>query len=170
MDNKQDTNNNTEHQRRQIITFAIGAQRYALPIEEVKEVVLTPEITPIPLTPNYLKGVANVRGDILAMINLAERFGKNEAESQRFTLVLSNHLFKVGLLTTEIPNTRNIAEENIDFNPQIVQNFAQEQDFIRGIIRDGQELLILLNIEKLINAEEISQISQITQTNQEEAS
>ena len=60
---------------RQIVVFRLGQEEYGLPIEQIKEVVITPNITRMPQTPAFVKGVANIRGNVIAILDLEEKFG-----------------------------------------------------------------------------------------------
>src|SRR6478609_4820459 len=79
--------------RIQLIIFKLGSEEYALPIDQIKEVVLTPRIAKMPQTPSYIKGVANIRGSIIAILDLEEKFGIDRSidktsESFHYTLVV----------------------------------------------------------------------------------
>src|SRR3712207_6696360 len=78
-----------------LIVFKLGEEEYGIRIEQVKEVTVTPEITRMPKTPKFIKGVANIRGDIIAIMDLEERFniflpegGANRNYKNTFTLAL----------------------------------------------------------------------------------
>jgi len=59
----------------QIVVFKLGQEEYGLHIDQIKEVVITPKITRMPQTPAFVKGVANIRGNVIAMLDLEEKFG-----------------------------------------------------------------------------------------------
>src|SRR6478752_3903251 len=66
--------------RIQLIIFKLGTEEYALSIDQIKEVVLTPRIARMPQTPSYIKGVANIRGSIIAILDLEQKFGIEKQE------------------------------------------------------------------------------------------
>lgn len=151
-----------EFKTTQIIVFKLGEEEYGLQIDQIKEVVLTPNITRIPLTSKHIKGVANVRGNILAIIDLEERFGlKSETETSsitkpNFTLVVESEDFKMGILVREVPNTLAISEKDIDVSPNIIQDASQEKNYIKGIVKKQNRLIILIDVFKIINKEEVN--------------
>ena len=155
----------SEFKTTQIIVFKLGDEEYGLQIDQIKEVVLTPNITRIPLTSKHIKGVANVRGNILAIIDLEERFGlKTDNESAtwtkpNFTLVVESEDFKMGILVREVPNTLAISEKDIDVSPNIIQDTTQDKNYIKGIVKKQSRLIILIDVFKIINKDEVSTLT-----------
>ena len=148
----------------QIIVFKLGQEDYALSIDQIKEVVITPNIARIPLTQSYIKGVANIRGNVLAIVDLAERFGlaeENETPSTtpRYTLVVSSEEYKMGILVKDVPNTLRVTEADIDASPNIIQDNAMENNYIRGIVKAGNRMIVLIDIFKVITKEDKEFIS-----------
>ncbi len=150
----------------QLIVFKLEGQEYALFIDQIKEVVITPPLTPVPLTPPYIKGVANVRGEILAMIDLGERFGlkKQEQESTlkklNFTLVIADEEKKMGLLVEELPQTISILETDM-IQPSLIYQTEEEKNYIQSIARlqtkeNTQRLIIVIDLSKIILKEEVN--------------
>ena len=91
-------------QKSQLIVFRLGDEKYGLQIGQIKEVVPTPHITRLPQTPPYVKGVANIRGNIIAVVDLEEKFGlKNESDeaANNYTLVVESDEVKMGVLVRE---------------------------------------------------------------------
>ncbi len=159
---------NTDSVRRQtrssyqLIVFRLGGQEYALVIDQIKEVVITPKVSRIPLTPPYIKGVANVRGNILAILDLEERFGlapAEEAETHRphnYTLVVASEEMRMGILVREVPNTLTVKEADIDLSPDLVGDGSAGNGYISGIVRSGSRLIILIDVFKVIAKEQVS--------------
>src|SRR6188768_235318 len=89
----------------QIIDFKQGEEEYALHIDQIKEVVITPNITRMPQTPSFVRGVANIRGNIIAIIDLEEMFGLKRTNAnhigKNFTLVVQSEDLKMGILVNE---------------------------------------------------------------------
>jgi purine-binding chemotaxis protein CheW len=143
----------------QLIVFRLGGEEYGLAIEQVKEIVVTPNIARIPLMPSYVKGVANVRGNIMAIIDLMEKFNLTAQETsptgeseKSYILVMGNENLKLGLLVREVPSTLSVNHEQIDNSPGLVQD-GGESNYIKGIIRVGSRLIILIDVYKLISKE-----------------
>jgi purine-binding chemotaxis protein CheW len=138
----------------QIIVFKLGGEEYALEIDKIKEVVPTPPISKVPLTPSFVKGVANIRGSILAIIDLEEKFeladNRNSIDSQ-YTLVVDSEDLNMAILVKEVPNTLSVSFEDIDRSPSIIQDSSAEQNYIKGIVKLEKRLIILINLEAVIS-------------------
>jgi purine-binding chemotaxis protein CheW len=148
----------------QIIVFRLGNEEYALSIDQIKEVVITPTIARIPLTQNYIKGVANIRGNVLAIIDLAERFGVSSDEvinngTHKYTLVVASDEFKMGILVKDVPNTLRVTHEDIDASPNIIQDNSMDSNYIKGIVKSGNRMIMLIDIFKVITKDDREIIS-----------
>jgi purine-binding chemotaxis protein CheW len=140
----------------QIVVFKLGTEEYALQIGQIKEVVLTPTITRMPQTPEHIKGVANIRGNIIAIVDLQERFGLGASNGSvgRYTLVVESEEFKMGVLVPDVPNTLAISESAID---QSIMNVEGEHNYIKGIVKLESRLIILIDIFKVMELKDIGQ-------------
>ena len=146
----------------QLIVFRQGEEEYGMRIDQIKEVVLTPNITRMPRTPAYVKGVANVRGNIIGIVDLEEKFGlkeittTEEANAQsNYTLVLASDEFKAGILVTEVPNTLTVNMTDIEQSVNIVHDNSVDSDYIQGIVKLEDRLIILIDIFRVINEQEL---------------
>ena len=121
-----DENKKSDFKNMQLIVFKVGTEEYGLTIDQIKEVVITPGITKVPLTASYIKGVANVRGNVLALIDLEQRFGftitESESEKPKYTLVVESEDFKMGILVKEVPNTLSVSQSDIDQSPNVIHD------------------------------------------------
>jgi len=146
----------------QLIIFKLAGEEYGLSIDQIKEVVLTPRIAKMPQTAPYIKGVANIRGSIIAIMDLEEKFGLNKVNkeenkgSANYTLVVENDNFKVGVLVKEVPDTLVIGVDDIDKASEFVQYSSLDADSLIGVVKSGDRMIILTDMIKLIEAEGIS--------------
>ena len=150
----------------QLIVFRQGTEEYGLHIDQIKEVVLTPNITKMPQTPNYVKGVANIRGNIIGIIDLEEKFGIKEAttteeanKASNYTLVVESDEFKVGILVTEVPNTLSVNSADMEHSINIVHDNNVNSDYIQGIVKLENRLIILIDIFKVLNEQELETVA-----------
>lgn len=146
----------------QIVVFKLGQEEYGLHIDQIKEVVITPTITRMPQTPAFVKGVANIRGNVIAMLDLEEKFGlvRNSETVQNgnnFTLVIESEDFKMGILVREVPNTLSISSANIE-DSVFTGDHQAEQSYITGIVKLDKRLIIMIDIFKVINEKEAQQL------------
>lgn len=143
----------------QLIVFQLGGVSYALHIDQIKEVVITPQITRLPQTPEYIKGVANIRGNIITILDLEERFELKEAEDMQedeenvqYTLVMESEEYKAGILVNKVPDTLNVAEEEIEDAGNIASNGALDGQYIQGIVKQENQLIVLMDMLKLVES------------------
>jgi purine-binding chemotaxis protein CheW len=146
----------------QIVVFKLGQEEYGLHIDQIKEVVITPTITRMPQTPAFVKGVANIRGNVIALLNLEEKFGLTnnhelEISENNFTLVIESEEYKMGILVKEVPNTLSISSSNIE-DSVFTGDLQSEQTYITGIVKLEKRLIIMIDILKVINEQEAQQL------------
>ena len=132
----------------QIVVFRLGDEEYGLNIDQIKEVVITPSITRVPQKPSFIKGVSNIRGNIIAMLDLEEKFGLrktiDEHAGSNFTLVIDSFEYKMGVLVKEVPNTLSIAESAIE-EFALAGDSNAEQSYIKGIVKLDKRLIIMID-------------------------
>ena len=147
-------------QTQQIVVFKLGQEEYGLHIDQIKEVVLTPTITRMPQTPQFVKGVANIRGNVIALLDLEEKFSissaRKEGQQNNFTLVIESEDYKMGILVREVPNTLSIASSAIENS--VFTGDQAEQSYITGIVKLEKRLIIMIDIFKVINDQEAQQL------------
>ena len=152
-------------QRLQIVAFRLGDEEYGLHIDQIKEVVITPAITRMPQTPSFIKGVANIRGNVIAIFDLEDRFNviRNvQSVTNKYTLVVESEDIKFGLLVKEVPSTISVNASDLDESIGIINDANAETNYIKGIIKSGSRLIILIDIFKVIDHETTSNIKKAT--------
>lgn len=140
----------------QIVVFKLGNEEYGMQIDHIKEVVITPNITKMPQSNAYIRGVANVRGNVIAILDLEERFKLERIileKGSRYTLVVESEELRMGLLVSDVPNTITVRESEIDTNVGIVGDTSAEANYIKGIVKSGKRLIILIDIFKVVDHE-----------------
>ena len=145
----------------QLIVFKLGSEEYAIHIDQIKEVVLTPRVTKMPQTPSYVKGVANIRGSVLAILDLEEKFGIQRDEqlsdesTSNYTLVAESKDFNVGVLVKEVPNTLSVAVSDIDETVNVVQDTDQHGNYMLGIVKMNERLIILIDLHQVMRTNDL---------------
>ena len=146
-----------------LIVFRLGSEEYGIRIEQVKEVTITPEITRMPKTPAFIKGVANIRGDIIAIMDLEERFGIVPPGDIRlgpsYTLAIEAKDYSIGIIVRDMPQSLTIPVSKIDKAPTFLQDLNFNDNYIEGIGKLGSRLIIVLDIYKILTSEEIKQLN-----------
>jgi purine-binding chemotaxis protein CheW len=145
----------------QIVVFKLGQEEYGLHIDQIREVVITPVITRMPQTPSFVKGVANIRGNVIAILDLEDKFGLADHSSKRsennFTLVIESDEYKMGVLVYEVPNTLSISSTSIEASVFTGDQHA-EQSYIAGIAKLDKRLIIMIDIFKVIGEQEMQHV------------
>lgn len=142
-------------QNAQLIVFRLGGEEYGLSIEQIKEVVPTPHITHVPLAPDYVLGVANIRGNVMAIINLEKKLDLQNSNSQTdlhppYCLVIDSKDLHIALTSFEVPNTLTVYEAQIDRSPSVAEEENINKDYITGVARLEDRMVILIDIFKII--------------------
>jgi purine-binding chemotaxis protein CheW len=138
----------------QYLTFRLGREEYGVEILKVQEIKGYSAITPVPNTPAYLKGVMNLRGTIVPVADLRAKFGMAEAEYNQFSviIVLTVGAKVMGLIVDAVSDVLNIPRADIQPTP----DFGGEVDaqFISGMAKAGDKLVVLLDIDRVLGADE----------------
>jgi purine-binding chemotaxis protein CheW len=149
-----------------LIVFKLGEEEYGIRIEQVKEVTITPEITRMPKTPSFIKGVANIRGDIIAIMDLEERFQIRTAKPDpagtrhTYTLALEARDYTIGLIVRDVPQSLTLPVSKLDKTPAFIQDININENFIEGIGKIEGRLIIVLDILRILSAEEAQQLKE----------
>ena len=147
----------------QLIVFRLGDEDYGIRIEQVKEVTVTPEVARMPKTPPFIKGIANLRGDIIAIIDLEERFrlrpSGRELPERSYTVAVEAADYTLGLMVREVPRPFTLPLSQIEPAPEFVQDPGTRDKYLEGIAKlpDGS-VIIVLDMRKLLTPSEIMKL------------
>ncbi|UYZ64443.1 chemotaxis protein CheW [Hymenobacter weizhouensis] len=146
----------------QLIVFRLGEEEYGIRIEQVKEVTITPEIARMPKTPRFVKGIANLRGDIIAIIDLEERFSLRPAGQElpatTYTLAIEAKDYTIGIMVREVPQPLSIPLSVIENAPEFIQDINIHDKYIEGIAKVDGRIIVVLDMLKLLTPSEIMQL------------
>ena len=146
-----------------LIVFKLGNEEYGVRIEQVKEVTVTPDIAKMPKTAPFIKGIANIRGDIIAIMDLEERFNipptpVDPNSRQTYTLVIESKDYTIGLIVKEVPQSLSLPVSKIDKTPSFIQDINISDNYIEGIGKIGGRLIIVLDMFKILTHDEIQEL------------
>ncbi len=132
------------------LTFALGKEDYGIEILKVMEIIGIMEITAVPQVPEYVKGVINLRGKVIPVISLRRKFEMGEIDYTPETCIIVVNLDSVliGIVIDKVQEVLDIAKDNIEPPPS--SGVAGKTDYILGIGKVGEEIKILLNIDKIL--------------------
>lgn len=146
---------------RKVIIFKLNNEEYALSVQQIGSIELIQPITRVPQTADFIKGVINFRGVVTPIIDLRLRFGLEErafTESSRIIIVYFDNM-EVGLIVDSAYDVIDIPENAIEPAPEVVG--ALDVDYIDGVAKLANRLLILLNLQKVLTKEEISELKSV---------
>jgi purine-binding chemotaxis protein CheW len=141
------------------LTFTLVDDIYGLPIEYIVEIIGIQSITIVPNVPNYIKGIINLRGKIIPVIDVRLKFGKPAAEYDDRTCVIVIEIsdISVGLIVDNVDEVLTIEEDNIAAPPANRMGF--ENRYIMGIGKMGGNVQLLLDCQKLLLGDEFAHMS-----------
>ncbi|MGA2975269.1 MAG: chemotaxis protein CheW [Spirochaetia bacterium] len=139
---------------RQFISFSVGEEEYGLELLRVKEVIRIREITWLPKAPSFVKGIINLRGDVIPIIDLRDKFGLEAKEATAMTRVIVVEVEGrlMGMVVDSASQVVRIPADQIDPPPPVLGGVSQE--FITGVGKLEDKLIILLNIDAILTVEE----------------
>ncbi|MEK8130210.1 chemotaxis protein CheW [Paenibacillus filicis] len=146
-------------QEMKVIVFALAHEEYGVEVEKVKTIERLQPMTRVPKTPEFVKGVINLRGVVTPVIDLRGRFGFPESEytdNSRIIIVAVGDI-EVGLIVDSANDVIDVDSDHIDDPPEIVGGIKAK--YLHGIAKVGDNrLLILLNLQEVLNKSEIVQL------------
>jgi purine-binding chemotaxis protein CheW len=148
----------------QFLTFDLAGESYGIEILKVQEIRGWESIRKLPNTPNYVKGALNLRGSIVPIIDLRERFGMNTVEYSAMTVVIvmsiqtdNNGVCTMGIVADAVSDVLDIKLNEIKDSPNLGSKINTR--YIRGMYVGKKNMILLLDVDKLLNPEEFGEIS-----------
>ncbi len=141
---------NYSNDEMQLVIFKLGREEYGVSILQVQEIKRITEITRVPHTPDYIKGVINLRGSVLPVIDLKKRLNlpqQASTEDTRIIIVKVDEL-SIGMVVDAVSEVLTISQQNID-SPEVVAG-SVSANYLSGVGKLEDRLLILLNLEAII--------------------
>lgn len=141
-------------QKDRFLSFKIANEDYGIEIKYIIEIIGIQKITKVPNISEYIKGIINLRGNIIPVVDVRTRFGLKEIEYNDRTCIIVVRLSNtsIGLIVDEVQEVVNITEENIA--PPPATNKGSHSKFIQGIGKVGKNVKILLSINRLLYEDE----------------
>lgn len=147
------------------LTFRLGEEDYGLEILKVQEIIGMQEITSIPRTPEFLKGVINLRGKVIPVVDLRLKFGMAEAEVSRKTCIIVVQVGQetgnviMGIVVDEVSEVLEISGGEIEPAPSFGARL--DTNFILGMAKIEKAVKILLDLEKILSQDELAAVTRI---------
>ncbi|TCN85776.1 chemotaxis protein CheW [Shewanella fodinae] len=145
----------------QWVTFKLDNETYGINVMQVQEVLRYTEIAPVPGAPHYVLGIINLRGNVVTVIDTRSRFGLPAAEVDDSTRIVIIEAEKqvIGILVDSAAEVVYLRRSEIDNAPNV--GTEESAKFIQGVSNRGEELLILVDLDKLLSDEEWAELAQL---------
>ncbi|MDY6969648.1 MAG: chemotaxis protein CheW [Spirochaetota bacterium] len=149
---------NEPEEEAQHVTFLIGNETYGVEVLKVQEIIGMTEITHVPNTSYFMEGIINLRGSVVAVIDLRKKFKMEEREYDNFTVIIIVEVNEklIGMIVDSVSDVANIPVSTMQSTPQFTSNI--ETEFIKGIGQVDDSLVIILNVDKILTDEEFNTI------------
>lgn len=131
-------------------TFRLGDEIYGLNVMQIREVLRYSEITPVPGAPYFVLGIINLRGNVVTVIDTRKRFGLSRGDIGNNTriMIVEIHQQVLGLLVDSVAEVIYLRQSEIEMTPNVGND--ETSKFIQGVCNKNNELLILIDLEKMI--------------------
>ncbi len=149
----------------QFLTFMLAGEEYGVDILRVQEIKGWDAVTSIPNTPTYIRGVINLRGTIVPIIDMRIRFGLEELEYGPLTVVIvlkvetESNSRTMGIVVDGVSDVYNVPEEQIKPSPDFGD--AVDTEFVKGLATVEEKMVIILDIDSMLNASELTEVDSV---------
>ena len=144
----------------QLISFTLGEETYGIEITKIREIIRVGQITQVPETPHYIKGLINLRSTVIPVIDLRTRFGVPEGEltDESRIMVLNVSERMIGIVVDAVSEVLRITGDQISEAPPTVA--SQGNEYMIGLVRLEEQLLILLDVDKLFGEQRLTEMDE----------
>jgi purine-binding chemotaxis protein CheW len=154
----------TRETAREVLVFVLGAEEYGVDILKVQEIRGYEKVTPIPSAPAFLKGVVNLRGIIVPVIDLRIKFGMADPRYDSFTVVVILRLEGrvIGVVVDGVSDVVQLLEADVKAAPNL--GSVVDGTFLAGLAVKDDRMILLLDIEKLLSSGELDLVSRVAES------
>ena len=150
------------------LTFNLCSEEYGIEILKVREIIGLMKVTAVPRTPSHIRGVINLRGKVISVVDLRTKFGMESTGDTDETCIIvmdvsrNGDMIQIGILVNSVSEVLDITEEDIEDIPSFGSNL--DTDFILGMAKSKGSVKILLNIDKVLSTNELADLSDAAQS------
>ncbi|KYP82097.1 chemotaxis protein CheW [Ferroacidibacillus organovorans] len=137
-----------------VVLFRVGSERFAVPVDRIQSIEKVPELTLVPYVPAFVKGITSLRGQVIPVIDLAERFSyvSSASDQERRMLVVSTRDAWVGLLVDAAQDVIDVQDDARRPAPRV--GLALKREFLLGVLQQEEQLIMILDLDALFTDEE----------------
>ena len=146
-------------QEQQLVVFRLGSEKYGIDIERVQGIERMQPVTVVPRAPHFVEGVINLRGQITPVMNLRTRFGFDKVEATKETRIVVVRMAEqwVGLVVDGVAGVQRLTSDLVEPPSEFVR--SAESEYLRGIAKVEDGLLILLDLDKVLSGREATDLA-----------
>jgi purine-binding chemotaxis protein CheW len=146
-------------QEQQLVVFRLGNEKYGIDIERVQGIERMQKVTVVPHAPHFVEGVINLRGQITPVMNLRTRFGFDKVEATKETRIVVVRMVEqwVGLVVDGVAGVQRLTSDLVEPPSEFVR--SAESEYLRGIAKVEDGLLILLDLDKVLSGREATDLA-----------
>ena len=152
--------------QQQYLTFLLAGEEYAISILKVKEIIEYDTVTVVPKTPKWIRGVINLRGSVVPVIDLAVKFGIGERPVTRTSCIvilegqLENQHTTMGIVADSVSQVMDLAEQDIRKVPEF--GTRVQVNYLLGMAQSGKKFALLLDVDKVLSTDELLNLDQVS--------
>ncbi len=155
----------SDENNHQYLAFTLGGETYAIAILRIKEIISYGQLTTVPMMPPFVRGVINLRGSVVPVIDLMSRFGRHQTEVQRRTCIVILEALgggeggtqqDIGVMVDAVNEVVEIPADQIEPAPAFGAKIRS--DFIRGMGKLGGRFVMILNLDSVLAVDELAQV------------
>jgi purine-binding chemotaxis protein CheW len=149
----------SSRQGEKFLTFFLANEEYGIEILKVQEIIGMMGITPVPRTPHFVRGVINLRGKVITVVDLRLKFAMEPKEQTEETciIVVQTHGIQMGIMVDKVSEVLDIATKDIEDAPSF--GIEVNTDFILGMGKSQSKVKLLLDIDKVLTSPELKQVN-----------
>jgi len=155
-------------EQQQYLTFLLAGEEYAISILKVKEIIEYDTVTVVPKTPRWIRGVINLRGSVVPVVDLAVKFGLEERPVTRTSCIvilegqLENQNTTMGIVADAVSQVMDLAIEDIREVPEF--GTRVQVNYLLGMAQLGKKFALLLDVDKVLSTDELLNLDQVSTT------
>ncbi|MBN2446497.1 MAG: purine-binding chemotaxis protein CheW [Phycisphaerae bacterium] len=155
---KTQTRNDTDAERAKYLTFQLAGEEYGIEILKIREIIGLMDITAVPQMPHYVRGVVNLRGKVIPVVDLRTKFGMESAEYTEQTCIIVVDVGQLtGIIVDTVQEVLDIKSDQVDPPPPL--GAGVDTSFVSGMGKVGENVKILLDIDQVLDMSELSAVA-----------
>lgn len=140
----------------QLVVFSIGREEFAVEVTQVREIMRMEEITRMPKSPHFVEGIINLRGQIIAVVELAKRLNLEAGERSSDTriIVVEAEEIKIGMIVDSVSEVLRVSADAVEPSPTLATDVSAA--YLRGVVKQDNRLIIMLDLTRVLSLQEMA--------------